>query len=173
MQEKGKRLISIIAAMGNKQVIGFKNRLPWNLPADMEHFRQLTMGKPVVLGQKTFESIGKLLPGRTNIILTLDKSFNPSGCIVAHSIEEALSLTKDFPEVMICGGASIYRQFLPLAEKMYLTLIKGDFEGDVYFPEFNWNDWEEIERIDNQPDKNNSYPYSFVVLQRKSASRRN
>jgi len=167
MKKEGKRLISIIAAMGDKQVIGFKNKLPWNLPADMDHFRQLTMGKPVVFGQKTFESIGKPLSGRTNIILTLDRSFNPSGCIVAHSIEEVLSFTQDSPELVVCGGASIYRQFLPLAEKMYLTLISGDFEGDAYFPEFDRNDWEEIERVDNQPDKNNHYPYSFIILQKR------
>ncbi len=160
-------VISIIVAMGNGRVIGIKNKLPWDLPADMEHFQQLTIGKPVIMGQKTFESIGKPLPGRTNIIMTLDKDFNPSGCLIACSIEEALEKAKDFKEAMICGGVSIYKQFLPLADKMYLTLIEGDFEGDAYFPEFDWNDWQETERVDNEPDKDNSYPYSFVTLQRK------
>ncbi len=153
--------------MGNNRVIGIKNKLPWDLPADLEHFRQMTKGKPIIMGQKTFESIGKPLPDRTNIILTLDENFNPLGCIVVHSIEEALETAKDFPEVMICGGVSIYRQFLPLADRMYLTLIEGDFEGDAYFPEFDWNDWKEVGRIENTPDNNNPYKYTFLTLERK------
>lgn len=163
-------IISIIVAMGRNRVIGIKNKLPWNLPADMEHFRQLTMGKPVIIGQKTFESIGKPLPGRINIVLTRDENFQAPGCIPSHSIEEALQVAKEkeAKEVMICGGASVYKQFLPLADKMYLTLIDGDFEGDAYFPEFNYNDWDEIERINHKPDKDNPYPYSFVILQKKS-----
>ena len=160
-------IISIIVAMGNNRVIGAKNTLPWKLPADMEHFRQLTTGKPIIMGQKTFESIGKALPGRTNIVLTLDKNFQASDCIIAHSIEEALETAKDFPEVMICGGVSIYRQFLPLADRMYLTLIEGDFGGDAFFPEFDWNDWKVVERVENKPDTNNPYKYSFITLQRK------
>ncbi len=167
MQKESKCLISIIAAVGNNRVVGIKNKLPWNLPADMEHFRQLTIGKPVIMGQKTFESVGKPLPGRTNIILTLDESFNPPDCLITHSIEEALVAAKDFPEVMICGGVSIYRQFLTIADRMYLTLIKGDFEADAFFPEFDWNEWQETERIDKESDKDNPYPYSFVTLQRK------
>ena len=153
--------------MGRNQVIGIKNALLWKLPADMEHFRQLTMGKPVIMGQKTFESIGKPLPGRTNIILTLDKDFTPSGCEVAHSIEEVLEIAKDFKEVMICGGASVYKQFLPLAQRLYLTFIHQDFEGDTYFPEFNINEWKEVKRIDCEPDEKNPYSYLFVVLEKK------
>lgn len=162
-------IISIIVAVGNNRVIGIKNALPWKLPADMEHFRQLTARKPLIMGQKTFESIGRALPGRTNIVLTLDKNFQAADCLTAHSIEEALQIAQNLgvKEVMIGGGVSIYKQFLPLANKMYLTLIEGDFEGDAFFPEFNWNDWDEIERIENQPDKNNPYKYSFVTLERK------
>jgi len=167
MQKEDKCLISIIAAVGNNWVVGIKNKLPWNLPADMDHFRQLTMGKPVIMGQKTFESIGKPLPERTNIILTLDKNFISPDCLITHSIEEALEAAKNFDEVMICGGVSIYRQFLPLADKIYLTLIEGDFEGDAYFPEFNWRDWKELERIENTPDNNNPYKYTFLTLERK------
>ncbi len=161
-------IISIIVAIGNNRVIGIKNALPWNLPADMEHFRQLTTGKPLIMGQKTFESIGKALPGRINIILTLDNNFKAPDCFVAHSIEEALQIAKEKgEEVMICGGVSIYRQFLTIADRMYLTLIKGDFEADAFFPEFDWNEWQETERIDKESDKDNPYPYSFVTLQRK------
>ncbi len=161
-------IISIIVAIGNNRVIGIKNALPWNLPADMEHFRQLTTGKPLIMGQKTFESIGKALPGRINIILTLDNNFKASGCLIAHSIEEALQIAEEKgDEVMICGGVSVYKQFLPLANRMYLTLIDGNFNGDAYFPEFNWQDWNETERVDNNSDKDNPYSYSFVTLQKK------
>ncbi len=162
-------IISIIVAIGNNRVIGIKNALPWKLPADMEHFRQLTAQKPLIMGQKTFESIGKALPRRTNIVLTLDKNFQAADCLVAHSIEEALQVAQNLgaKEVMIGGGVSIYKQFLSLANRMYLTLIEGDFEGDAFFPEFDWNDWDEIERIENQPDKNNPYKYTFLTLERK------
>ena len=164
-------IISIIVAMGNNQVIGIKNALPWKLPADMEHFRQKTWGKPVIVGQKTFESIGKALPERINIVLTLDKNFQAPGCIVAYSIEEALQIAKDkgVKEIMIIGGVSIYKQFLPLADRLYLTVIEGDFEGDAYFPEFDYDDWKEVERIENEPDKDNPYKYSFITLEKAKA----
>ena len=168
MLKKDKPVISIIAAIGNNWVVGINNKLPWDLPTDMEHFRQKTRGKPVIMGQKTFESIGKPLPDRTNIVLTLDKDFHPQGCIVAHSIAQALGAAKDFEEVMICGGVSIYKQFLPLADRMYLTRIEGDFEGDAFFPAFNWEDWEETERVEYLADENNPYKYSFITLEKKN-----
>lgn len=160
-------VISIIVAIANDWVIGKNNKLPWDLPADMKHFKKLTMGKPVIMGQRTFESIGKALPGRTNIILTQDKNFKADNCLIAYSIKEALEKVKSFPEAMIIGGVSIYKQFLPLVDRLYLTLIEGDFEGDAFFPEINYNEWNEVERIKNKSDKNNFYPYSFVVLDRK------
>lgn len=166
MREKNKPVISIIAAIGGNNIIGLKNALPWNLPADMEHFKQLTKGKPIIMGQKTFESIGKPLIDRTNIILTLDKNFTPSGCHIAHSIKEALEIVKNSKEVMICGGESIYRQFLPLADRIYLTLIEGDFEGDAFFPEFDRSSWKEVERIENKPDRENLYKYTFLTLEK-------
>jgi len=159
--------ISIIAALAKNRVIGKNNKLPWNLPGDLKHFKKLTLGKPIIMGQKTFESIGRPLPGRANIILSLDENFKPQGCIVAHSIEEALKILEHEKEIMIAGGASVYKQFLHLAHKMYLTLIDADFDGDAYFPEFNWEDWEVIERIENQSDKENPYKYTFLTLQRK------
>ncbi len=160
-------IISIIVAIGKNRVIGINNSLPWNLPADLKHFRQITLGKPVIMGQKTFESLGRPLPDRINVILTLDENFQAQGCVIARSIQEALDKMKDAKEVMIIGGASIYKQFLPLADRMYLTLIEEDFEGDAYFPEFDWNDWGEIERIENKPDKDNPYQYTFLTLKRK------
>lgn len=161
--------ISIVVAMGKNRVIGANNALPWQLPKDMERFRQLTMGKPVIMGQKTFASLSKALPGRTNIVLTLDKKFQAPGCFMAHSIEEALQIAKEknTKEAMIIGGASVYKQFLPLADKMYLTLIDAEFAGDAFFPEFDYDKWEEIERIENEPDKDNPYRYTFLSLKRK------
>lgn len=119
------------------------------------------------MGQKTFESIGRPLAGRTNIIITLDKNYTAPGCIVVHSIDESLEAAKDFEEVMIIGGASIYKQFLPLTNRLYLTLIDADFEGDTFFPEFDYSDWKEIERVKNEPDKDNPYKYTFLTLEAK------
>ncbi len=160
--------ISIIAALGKNNVIGVDNGLPWDLPADMNHFRKMTLNKPVIMGQKTFESIGKPLPDRKNIILTLDKDFRSEGCLLAYSIEEALSLVENVDEVMIIGGASIYKQFLSLADRMYLTFIDGDFEGKVFFPEFDMNEWEEVSREDHETDEINHYKYSFITLGKKN-----
>ncbi len=159
-------IISIIAAIGNNRVIGIKNSLPWHFPADLEYFKKNTIGKPVIMGAKTFESIGKSLPNRKNIILSDDPDFKASGCLIAHSIEEALKQAEESEEIMIAGGVSIYKQFLPLANRLYLTFIHHDFEGDSFFPEFDLNDWKEIRRIDNEPDKENPYSYSFVVFEK-------
>ena len=164
--------ISIIAAIGNNGVIGKDNKLPWDFPADMKHFQRLIMGKPIIMGQKTFESIGRPLPGRKNIILTRDDSFQPPNCIIAHSIKEALEAAHPAKEVMICGGVSIYEQFLPCANRMYLTLIHHDFDGNAFFPKFDYNNWQEKERIENQPDKENPYKYTFLNLERKKVARK-
>lgn len=160
-------VISIIAAIAKNLVIGKNNKLPWNLPADLRRFKELTLGKPIIIGQRTFESIGRSLPERKNIILSQEENFRPKNCLVVHSIEEALKAAGNAPEVMICGGVSVYKQFLPLAHKMYLTLIDENFDGDAYFPEFNWKDWQEIERIENQPNKKNPYRYTFITLIKK------
>ena len=157
-------IISIIAAMDKNRLIGQGNHLPWKLPADMKHFRQLTLGKPVVMGRQTFDSIGKPLAKRTNVILTRDHHYNAEGCIVAYTVDEALTKVKNYEEVMIIGGSSIYEQFLQRANRFYLTQIHDCFEGDVYFPAFEPTDWQEVKRIDCEPDKNNPYSYSFVFL---------
>ncbi len=157
-------IISIIAAMGNGRVIGINNQLPWKLPADMKFFRSTTMGKPILMGRKTYESIGKPLPGRTNIIITRNSNFHAEGCIVSHSIEEALQQAKASEEVMVIGGASLYRQILPLAQRFYLTKVHADFEGDSYFPEFDLKEWTTTERTDHAMDEDNPYDYSFIVM---------
>ena len=160
-------IISIIAALDNNNLIGKRNSLPWHLPADLKHFKDATTGKPVIMGKTTYESIGKPLPNRTNIILSNDLNFEVSGAIVAHSIDEALRVAGDVPEVMIMGGASIYRQFLPLAHKMYLTRVHHNAVGDIYFPEFDKDEWKEISRADFKADNKNPYDYSFLVLEKK------
>ena len=161
-------MISIIAAIAKNNTIGKKNALPWYLPADLKHFKEKTTGKTIVMGLNTFKSVGeKPLPNRKNVVLCDDNNYKTTdGVIVAHSISDVLEFTKSEPEVMICGGAMVYKQFLPLATRLYLTFIDYDFDGDIFFPDFNINDWKEISREDHQPDEKNKYPYSFVVLER-------
>jgi dihydrofolate reductase len=162
-------MISMISAVAENRVIGNKNALPWHLPADFKYFKETTLGKTIVMGLNTFKSIGeKPLPGRKHIILNNDPNYVAlENCVVAHNIEEVVQMAKEVPELMICGGASVYKQFLPLADRLYLTFIHQDFEGDTYFPEFNINDFKEIKRQDCDPDEKNIYSYSFVVLERK------
>lgn len=159
-------IISIIAAISNNYVIGKDNQIPWHLPADFAYFKKNTLGKPIIMGAKTFESIGKALPGRKNIILHRDKNYKAEGCIVVDSIEAALEAARDAQEVMICGGASVYQQFLPMAQRLYLTYIDHDFAGDTFFPEFEKKEWREISREKHEPDQKNPYAYAFVVLER-------
>ena len=163
-------IISLIAAMGEGRVIGIENRLPWRLPADMKHFRALTMGKPVLMGRKTFDSIGKPLPGRANIVVSQDPDFHPDGVAVANSIAEALAAGREAAEIMVIGGASFYAQLLPRAQRLYLTEIHHTFAGDAFFPDWNPGEWREIAREDHNADSDNSYPYSFVTLVRNAAA---
>jgi dihydrofolate reductase len=160
-------LISLIAAMGENRVIGAGNALPWRLSADLRQFRKITIGKPVLMGRKTFESIGRPLPGRLNIVITRNPGFTAAGCTVVHSTEEAIKASAGFQEVMVIGGASFYEQFLPEAGRMYLTLVHARFEGDTFFPAFDWDDWKETRREDFVADVQTPYPYSFVVLERR------
>lgn len=162
-------MISIISAISENGVIGNKNSLPWHLLADFKYFKEKTLNKTIVMGLNTFKSIGeKPLPNRKNIILTNEANYKiPEGCFLAKSIDEVLEMTKDEQEVMICGGASVYKQFLPLANRLYLTYIHQNFEGDTFFPEFNMGEWQEVSREDHQPDEKNKYSYSFMILERK------
>lgn len=162
-------MISLIWAMADDRVIGIENRLPWKLPADMKWFRQHTLGKPIIMGRKTFESFGgKPLPQRTNIVITKDEGYQADGIVVVHSIEEALKAAGEVEEVMIIGGMSFYLQMLPRADKLYMTLIHERFAGDAWFPEFDLNQWQELEREDHQADEKNPHAYSFVTMTRKT-----
>jgi len=160
----------MIAAVADNRVIGNKNTIPWHMPADFKYFKETTLGKTVVMGLNTFNSIGgKPLPGRKHIILSNDPNYTPpADCVVARSIDEVVEMVKDISEVMICGGASVYRQFLPLAKRLYLTYVHASPEGDTYFPEVNPAEWNEVKRTDFKADEKNMYDYSFVILERKS-----
>jgi dihydrofolate reductase len=160
--------ISMIAAMTDDGVIGIENRLPWKLPNDMKWFRQHTLGKPIIMGRKTFESFGsKPLPDRTNIIITRDESYQAKGSVVVHSIEEALQAAGDVDEAMIIGGESFYEQMLPQANRLYLTFVHAKIEGDAWFPEIDFSAWNEVEHIDYQADEKNPLAHSFMILDKK------
>jgi dihydrofolate reductase len=159
--------LSIIAALANQKVIGYHNRLPWHLPADLRHFKEITMGKPVIMGRRTFDSIGRPLPGRSNIIISRNSHFIAEGCLVVHSLAGALAQVTHVPEAMIIGGTEIFRQALPLAQKLYLTFIHADIKGDVFFPEWQTQEWQETARQDFETDDQNAYAYSFAILERK------
>jgi dihydrofolate reductase len=159
-------LISIIAAMARNRVIGVENRLPWRLPEDLRRFKALTMGKPIIMGRATFESIGKALPGRRNIVLTHQPQFAAPDCQAARSLEEALQLAEPAPEVMVIGGAQVYRQALPRCQRIYLTLVDTEVPGDAFFPELVAAEWHELARQPGAPDATTPYRYEFVTLQR-------
>jgi len=158
--------ISAICAMSENRVIGNNNKLPWHLPADLNRFKNITMGNPILMGRKTYESIGHPLPGRTNIILTHDVNYPAPGCIVVQSIEHALTAVKDHDELFIIGGATLYQEMLAHTQRIYLTLIHQPIEGDTFFPALDFSQWKEIERTDYAKNANNPYIYSFIVLER-------
>ena len=160
--------IALIAAMAENRVIGRANRLPWRLPADLRRFKSVTMGKPVIMGRKTYESIGTPLPGRSNIVVTRDPDYRAPGCQVVHSLEQALEAGAGHAEVMVIGGAELYRQALGRAERIYLTLVRAEVEGDALFPDIEPQQWRELERESHRADERNQYDYDFVTLQRVS-----
>lgn len=158
--------LSIIAAVANNQVIGLNNCLPWNLPADLKRFKSLTMGHHLLMGRKTFESIGRPLPGRTTVVITRQKNYTFSGIRVAHSLQEALQTATNDNEIFIAGGAEIYSQALCLADRLYLTRIDFEFHGDTYFPQFEKSEWKLVECTSIKADKDNPYPYRFLLYER-------
>jgi len=158
--------LSIIAAMDRNRLIGADNQLPWHLPADLHFFKRTTLGKPILMGRKTFDSIGRPLPGRRNVIISRNPNYQAAGCDVVHSIEEALKLVRESEEVMLIGGATLYEQALPLAQRLYLTLIDAEFEGDAWFPNYpQLGNWQEISHEKQQADEKNRLDYAFVILE--------
>ena len=161
-------VISLIWAMDENRLIGVENRLPWKLPADMKWFRRNTLGKPIIMGRKTFDSFGgRPLPERTNIVVTRDKDYSAEGALVVYSIDEALQAAGSAEEVMIIGGASFYEQMLPRADRLYVTRVHGKFEGDAWFPDYAEEAWQEVAREEQGVDEKNGYACSFLSFERK------
>jgi dihydrofolate reductase len=165
--------LALIWAMSRNRVIGRNNALPWHLSEDLRYFKRVTMGKPIIMGRKTWESIGRPLPGRTNIVITRDQSFQAAGVRVVHSLDEALRLADHIgviegaDETVVIGGAEIYALALPKAERLYLTQVHAEIEGDAWFPEFEQSSWQELAREDFAAAGPNPYAYSFIVLEKK------
>jgi len=165
--------ISIIVAVSENNVIGKDNTLIWHLPADMKYFKEKTSGHCIITGRKNYESLPEKfrpLPNRTNIIITRQKEYDAPGAIVVSSLEMAIQKAKEIEtnEIFIIGGGEIFNQSLPMTDRIYLTKIHEHFQGDVYFPELNNDEWKEVDRQDHQIDEKNKYPYSFIVLNRLS-----
>ena len=162
--------VSLIVAMANNRVIGINNTLPWHLPADLKHFKTLTMGHHILMGRKTYESIGKPLPGRTSVVITRNHDYRAEGVTIAHTLEEAIALSDDDTEIFIIGGAELYRQAIQLSDRIYLTEIELETTGDAHFTELDKNVWQESSRISHAPDEKNLHHYHFVSYDRKPAS---
>jgi dihydrofolate reductase len=164
-------IISLIVAMDHRRGIGKDNQLPWRLPADLKRFRELTMGHNLIVGRKTYESIGRPLPGRTMIIVTRNKTYQAEGCIIVHSLTDALALAraKDETEAFIGGGAELYTQSLNLADRLYLTRIDTEVDADTFFPAWNEQDWTLLEEHKHPADEKHLSPFTFQTLQRKTA----
>jgi len=148
-------------------VIGKDNKLPWRLPDDMRHVRELTIGKPLIMGRRTWESIGRPLPQRTSIVLTRDADFRCDGCLVARTPDEALKLAGAAPEVIVFGGAAVFTTFLPRADRIYLTEVDADVGGDTFFPPLDPGEWDVVEAVEHPADERHAYDFSHLTLERR------
>lgn len=163
------QMLSIIVAMDENRLIGRDNDLPWRLSADLQFFKRTTMGKPLIMGRNTHESIGRPLPGRRNIVISRQADYQPAaGCELAADPDAALALCADAPEVMLMGGASLYQQLLSRADKLYLTRVQAALEGDTWFPEINWSQWQLLSQERHTADEKNQFDYCFEIYQRIS-----
>jgi dihydrofolate reductase len=169
MNKPRQPLISLIVAMAQNGVIGRDNALPWRLPEDLKRFKEFTLGKPILMGRKTFEAIGRPLPGRANLVLTRDRDWRATGVIPVHSVEAALLQTRTCDELVAIGGAEIYRLLLPLARRIYLTHVHADVPGDTYFPAFDPAQWDDVEFRSLPADERHAYPLTFVTLERRNS----
>jgi dihydrofolate reductase len=160
-------MISLLVAMDKNQLIGKDNDLPWRLPADLAYFKRVTMGHPIIMGRKTYDSIGRPLPGRENIIVTRDTSYKAEGCKVIHSIEEIVKMNQQTDqELFVIGGAEIFKEILPHSDRLYITEINEEFEGDTYFPAFDKAEWKVISEEQGIKDEKNPYDYTFLVYEK-------
>lgn len=158
-------MISLIAAMDKNRLIGAGGKIPWHLPLDFAYFKETTMGKPIIMGRTTFESIGRPLPGRKNIVLTRGE-FAHEGVEVAHSFGEACEKAEEREEVFVIGGAQVYAQALPFADRLYITFVEGEFSGDTFFPEVDWSLWKEVKSEHRGADEKNQHAMTFTVFER-------
>ncbi len=158
--------LSIVAAISENRVIGANGQLPWKLPADLKRFRNLTMGHHLLMGRKTFASIGRPLPGRTTVVITRQRDYAPPQVLVAHALQEAVEMARRDGEVFIAGGAQIYRQTISWVDRIYLTLVHQKFAGDTYFPHYDETQWQLISREDHEADERNPCRYSFLTLEK-------
>lgn len=158
-------MISLLWAMDENRAIGRNNQLPWHLPEDLKYFKRVTMGKPIAMGRKTYDSIGRPLPGRENIVITRKRGVTIEGCTVIHDVKDLLK--RDDEELFVIGGAEIFKEIIPFADRLYVTEIREEFEADTFFPEYNLSDWELIESTLGIKDEKNPYNYEFLVYQRK------
>ena len=159
-------MITLIVAMAENRIIGANNGMPWHLPEDLKRFRALTLGHPILMGRKTFEAIGRPLPGRDNVIISRNRDLKPSGVLIFYALSEALEALSDAPQLFVIGGAEIYREALPFAERIELTLIHRSFEGDTEFPPTDPNDWQEVARELAPADPHRDYRWSYLRLER-------
>lgn len=159
--------ISLIVAMASNRAIGLNNQMPWHLSADLKKFKKITMGAPILMGRKTYESIGRPLPGRTNIIISRNPSYSQPGCRVCNDIDAALASCGEVKEVFIIGGSDFYKSMLPVADTLYLTQIHREFPGDTFFPEIDADQWIEVEREDIKDDPDVEFSYSFLKLEKR------
>ncbi len=164
--KKQKMTITIIAAIANNNALGKDNKLIWHLSADLKRFKELTTGHHIIMGRKTFESIGKPLPNRTTIIITKNKNYKQEGCLIAHSLNQAIKMVKNDTSPFIIGGAQIYEKAMSIADKLEITYVHHNFEADVYFPKIDLKVWKEISRLTFNSDEKNKYSYSFVTFER-------
>lgn len=159
-------VVTLIVAVADSGVIGRNNTLPWHLPEDLKRFKRLTLGKPVVMGRKTFESIGKPLPGRQNIVVTRDPNYSGNGVTVVHGADDAVRAAAGAGEIMVIGGAELFRQFLPLAGRVHLTRVHGNVEGDVHWPALDDRQWRVVEREEYAADERHAYAMTFEVWEK-------
>jgi dihydrofolate reductase len=161
--------ISLIVAMASNRVIGLNNKMPWHLSADLKKFKKITMGSSILMGRKTYESIGRPLPGRTNIIVSRNLEYRQDGCLVFNDLKTAIKKACErAEEIFVIGGADLYETILPIADAIYLTIINKEFQGDTFFPDIDLNDWSEVGREDINDDLDASFSYSFVKLERQT-----
>ncbi|MDQ0272010.1 dihydrofolate reductase [Cytobacillus purgationiresistens] len=161
-------MISLMWAMDENRVIGINNELPWHLPEDLKFFKRTTMGHPIAMGRKTWESIGRPLPGRENIVITRNKDFSPEGATVLNSLDELIDYSNKLDQdVFVIGGAEIFKSVLPFSDHLYMTMIHHQFAGDTYFPELDLSDWKNLSTEKGLKDDKNPYDYEFKIYQRK------